>query len=291
MKRGFLVTKMPRFLASGKVIVDHEELEAGPRYSAGGRTVSSKRWFKPYCLGAIVAVLVLVGICGLVLATWNSSDAEKPTGDGMRALLHIPDNNPPLPSSNTKPRYKKHIVELYYEVLCPFSRDFMIQQFLPTYFKLRMYIQPVLIPYGKANTTTSEQGQISFECQHGPAECNGNMIHACAIHYAPSTGDPTLLQYLGCMIKDNSDPGKVGKKCAEELFIDWEPIRTCWQKSQGPELLKAMGEETRALVPRLIHVPTVTIDGSQDHQDEMLEDFHGYICNQVLIGEKPVECS
>jgi hypothetical protein len=94
--------------------------------------------------------LILIGVCALILVTWDGSGDEGKVsgGEGFRALLHLPKN---------PPRAEKHEVVLYYEVLCPFSRDFLDLSFVPTVLQMSKYIRPVLIPYGKANTTTESQ--------------------------------------------------------------------------------------------------------------------------------------
>ncbi len=61
--------------------------------------------------------------------------------------------------------------------------------------------------------------------------------------------------------------------------------------TEGPQLLKEMGERTKALTPKLIHVPTVTVDGSQEGQAQILQGFKRFLCEKVLVREKPSECT
>lgn len=60
----------------------------------------------------------------------------------------------------------------------------------------------------------NRDGSLSFECQHGPTECNANIYHACTIE---AIEEPkVLLDMIACMIKDNVLPKqamiKVSKK-------------------------------------------------------------------------------
>ena len=50
----------------------------------------------------------------------------------------------------------------------------------------------------------------TFKCQHGPAECQGNMVHACAIKHVAQAS--LLTEYIKCMINDNYDPKAAGSK-------------------------------------------------------------------------------
>ena len=57
---------------------------------------------------------------------------------------------------------------------------------------------------GKATTNTNSDGSLSFDCQHGPTECEANMIHACSIEAIHDTR--TRLDMVSCMIRDNINP-------------------------------------------------------------------------------------
>ncbi len=48
-----------------------------------------------------------------------------------------------------------------------------------------------------------------FECQHGPTECLGNMIHSCASKYV--NDQSILVSYITCMIQNNRDATGVGR--------------------------------------------------------------------------------
>ena len=79
-------------------------------------------------------------------------------------------------------------INVYYESLCPDSKNFITQQLGPVYQKFKKYLRVELRPYGNANTTwqawrdpKKEGGRWGFECQHEKSECIGNLLHASLI--------------------------------------------------------------------------------------------------------------
>ena len=74
-------------------------------------------------------------------------------------------------------------VTLYFESLCPGCNYFITSQLYPTYVKLAHtgILNVELVPYGNAKESQLH-GQYVYTCQHGAAECLGNMIETCAIH-------------------------------------------------------------------------------------------------------------
>lgn len=45
---------------------------------------------------------------------------------------------------------------------------------------------------------------VTFECRHGPAECYGNKLHACAIYYLPEKS--FYVPYNACLMQwDSTD--------------------------------------------------------------------------------------
>nr|XP_039148289.1 gamma-interferon-inducible lysosomal thiol reductase isoform X3 [Drosophila simulans] len=103
----------------------------------------------------------------------------------------------------------KVVVTVYYEALCPDSKYFLTKQLLPTFKIAKSIMEVKLAPYGKAKTK-EHNGKITFDCQHGPIECQANIYHACA---AEIIEDPLLrLEVAACMIMDNHLPQEAMKK-------------------------------------------------------------------------------
>jgi len=97
----------------------------------------------------------------------------------------------------------KVVVTVFYEALCPDSKYFLTKQLLPTFKVAEEFMEVQLAPYGKARKKELN-GKITFDCQHGPTECQANIYHACATKIIE---DPLLrLNVVTCMIGDNRVP-------------------------------------------------------------------------------------
>ncbi|XP_042884446.1 gamma-interferon-inducible lysosomal thiol reductase-like isoform X2 [Penaeus japonicus] len=168
-------------------------------------------------------------------------------------------------------------IEIYYEVLCPDSRHFIMKQLTPAYEKLKDILQVGLVPYGKAETQ-EKNGKITFDCQHGPRECEGNIVHACVTNIIKD--EAKQIAIVHCMIDRNEQPMLVGKKCVEKHGENWGSISSCVSSDKGISILKHMGQMTHRLKPEVSFIPTITIDGSQEDQKHILQDFHKVLCKR-----------
>ncbi|XP_046982049.1 gamma-interferon-inducible lysosomal thiol reductase-like [Schistocerca americana] len=178
-------------------------------------------------------------------------------------------------------------VAVYYETLCSDSRNFIIQQLLPSYLNGPQLLNVTLIPYGKAQTRLTPWGYV-FTCQHGPTECQGNKIHACAAVIVQDKEQQ--LRFVECMIRNDTVPEAAGQECASKLNITWRPILQCSRGLEGTGLLKRCGDATHSLDPSLTFVPTVTLNGSQGNQTAILNDFWREVCG-IFPEPKPTECT
>jgi interferon gamma-inducible protein 30 len=113
----------------------------------------------------------------------------------------------------------------------------------------------------------------------GARECEGNIIHCCAIESIHDT--EMRLNFVACMIRDNSNPQEAFHRCSREFAIDVgtvETIQKCYSSLHGKELLKIAGEATHALNPTVSFIPTITLDGQQRRQATILRDLFAEIC-------------
>nr|NP_001163836.1 uncharacterized protein Dmel_CG41378, isoform B [Drosophila melanogaster]EFA98685.1 uncharacterized protein Dmel_CG41378, isoform B [Drosophila melanogaster] len=169
----------------------------------------------------------------------------------------------------------KVVVTVYYEALCPDSKYFLTKQLLPTFKIAKSIMEVKLAPYGKAKTK-EHNGKITFDCQHGPIECQANIYHACA---AEIIEDPLLrLEVATCMIMDNHSPQEAMNKCTSQINFDDSVIQNCFESYRGVDLLKVIGESTNSLRPPITFIPTITIDGSQGRQESILKDLLSEVC-------------
>lgn len=115
------------------------------------------------------------------------------------------------------------------------------------------------VPYG--NAQQAPDGSIT--CQHGPTECAGNMIEACAIAHAKTTAD--WIPFITCMYADYRNVPTNARSCAEQTGLDWAAINKCYGGGTGTEgvaLINAAANRTNSLVPSHTYVPWLLVNGT-----------------------------
>ena len=99
--------------------------------------------------------------------------------------------------------------------------------------------------------TYTGRNKFQFSCQHGPAECEGNIYHACAAAHIKDDDD--MMEYVKCMINDNYNPARAALSCSQEVdTVDWTTISACATGAEGNVLHKLAGDKTHELRPRVI---------------------------------------
>ncbi|KOB76592.1 Legumaturain, partial [Operophtera brumata] len=119
-------------------------------------------------------------------------------------------------------------------------------------------------PAAVATDKTVENGDADYEftCQHGPAECYGNKLHACAIDVLQNI--TAAIRYNSCLM-DYSQAGNGSDDVAANVAI-----KQCAKGAKGPELLKFYGEESTK--SGFTSVPYVLINGAPGRVDHFKED-------------------
>ncbi|CAB3362286.1 Hypothetical predicted protein [Cloeon dipterum] len=222
--------------------------------------------------------LILVGVSILVIWRLLSLTPRQPAMD--LTILEREVGSKIDTSSSTSSSKEKVAVAVFYETLCPDSRGFFINQLLPTLERAPDIFKIILVPYGKASTV-SHGDSVEFTCQHGPLECEGNKVHACATKHVRD--QLTLVRYATCMISDNLDPEDAGKKCARSLNIDWDPIVACSRGSEGKLLLAKMGEATHSLNPPVTFIPTIAVNERLSNQASLLKRLFEELCTRFQV--------
>ncbi|XP_070158493.1 gamma-interferon-inducible lysosomal thiol reductase [Polyergus mexicanus] len=232
-------------------------------------------------LGSFRWRLVIVLVIGLLL--WQTSKIWLAFLEGDAAVseqeLQLDQAVTPLSQKEDLTRQKVHVA-VYYEALCPDSRSFILKQLGPTYRTLSTNIEVELIPYGKATTTKTNDG-YQFSCQHGPIECQANIVHACSIDVIKDSS--IRLQFVICMIENNIDPIGIMNKCAERISVDLKAINECSNNERGKELLANYGKMTNSLAPRVSFIPTITLDRNSEHQVRILKNLLKEVCLHFKI--------
>ncbi|XP_045025427.1 GILT-like protein 1 [Daphnia magna] len=168
-------------------------------------------------------------------------------------------------------------LDVYYESLCPDSRNFLVTQLNPNWPTLSTFTDLRLVPFGKATFVSNPEGGWDFECQHGAAECRGNILHACGIKYSPSVTQ--ALNFTTCLM----DAPISGKSCAESAGLDYTPIDACQNDVEGQNLVHDYGVETLNLDPTLTFVPWLIYNKvwNESNQWESLTNVTGVACNNA----------
>ena len=122
-----------------------------------------------------------------------------------------------------------------------------------------------LYPYGNARKTQNGSSW-SFTCQHGPRECEGNLIETCAIKkydfYSQS------LPFIICLESDSSNWTRSGQRCASQYNMDWNVINTCATSDEGNRYEYEMAVITENLQPPHTYVPWITVNGQHSSTTE-----------------------
>ena len=140
-----------------------------------------------------------------------------------------------------------------------------------------------LVPFGKASFEVKPGGGVSFECQHGPNECTGNMVQACALNIYPADKQ---VPFVKCMMSKRS-PYTAGETCAKSLGLEYDKVDSCVKGSDGQKYLLEMGRKKEALDPKLNFVPWILVNGKRD--SAALGDLKSSVC-AAYTGPKPAKC-
>ncbi|XP_049943946.1 gamma-interferon-inducible lysosomal thiol reductase-like isoform X2 [Schistocerca serialis cubense] len=175
-------------------------------------------------------------------------------------------------------------VGVYYETLSLPCKGFFINQLLPAYRQAPDRINVALVPFGK--TVVNSTNPYIFTCQHGERECEGLKIHSCAVSLIHD--QTSLLNLTDCTIRNQTDPEAILTECATTLGIELKPIQDCAKSTNGSQLLKLNGDKTKDLNPGVKNLPTITLNGRQDQQSELLSNLWNEICKVLL--PKPFTC-
>lgn len=144
------------------------------------------------------------------------------------------------------------------------------------------------MPFGKS-TYRTEGADVIFECHHGPNECYGNKVHACAIENIQSnsyrqdyTRESLILAYVDCLMRNGRDPIYPIERCADEVdYKNWSYLRDCANSTEGSKLLQKFGDETLSFQNPLASVPTIVFKDQYESklQKRALEDFRDTLCS------------
>ncbi|XP_058795515.1 GILT-like protein 1 [Phymastichus coffea] len=205
----------------------------------------------------------------LILSFWQKSQLWSSYAENTTVEMIL---------ENTEEDIQPILITVYYEALSPDSRDFIIQQLVPTFESLEDYIEVQLVPYGNTETIVTSDDFV-FKCQHGSLECEANIVHACSIN--KTTDFKKSLELIACMIKDNHHPFDILESCADGLD-EYKTMLNCAQSKEGRRLLAEYGDVTNDLDPKVTYIPTITFDYEFDNQILILKNLTKQVCQRLL---------
>ncbi|KAL9238907.1 hypothetical protein vseg_013275 [Gypsophila vaccaria] len=175
-------------------------------------------------------------------------------------------------------------LDLYYETLCPYCANFIVNELAPIFDNgLIDIIDLKLYPWGNAKVISGD----SVACQHGPSECLLNEIDACTLDVWPLLGEH--FPFISC-VESLVYEGKYTQweTCFHKLGLDPKPVIDCYSSGHGKTLTLHYGEVTNALKPPKRYVPWVVVDGQPLYEE--YDEFTSYVCKSYK-GIPPSACS
>ncbi|KAM7522038.1 hypothetical protein LguiA_011940 [Lonicera macranthoides] len=178
----------------------------------------------------------------------------------------------------------KVTLALYYETLCPYCSNFIVNYLYKIFENgLINIVDLKLSPYGNAKIGPNN----TIICQHGAYECLLNTIEACAIYVWPDVSEHFPFIYcLESLVYE----GKYTEweTCFTKLNIDPKPVTECYSSGYGDKLELQYAAETNDLQPRHTYVPWVTMNGRPLYDDYYY--FESRICRAYKGDNAPEIC-
>ncbi|XP_068626423.1 GILT-like protein 2 [Battus philenor] len=186
-------------------------------------------------------------------------------------LLH---SYPDMRNEQSRNPMETVYLTIYYESFCEDSRDFMTSQLVAAYELLEPYLDVRLIPYGKATTKVVDSSEYyTFKCHHGPLECYGNKLHACALDIFSSEKSAHIFN-MCLMDLDHTDKGSddvAASKCGASLAFNVSSVKDCAKNKTGIFLHNYYGQRTK--MTSFKYVPHILINGVHSNGTNLIADI------------------
>ncbi|CRL03947.1 CLUMA_CG017068, isoform A [Clunio marinus] len=165
------------------------------------------------------------------------------------------------------------IVDIYYENNCPYSKKFIREQLEPNYEEIKDFIVLHFYPFGHSESVINADGSITFTCQHGPNECEGNMFQTCALNNAKTQDERVAIVF--CAMTTVSTI----QECISSLQLDGDAIEECMNGPEGIKLQLEYEILSEKPVSELGGVPAIVFNKTIDKEKETqaLDDFRSVI--------------
>jgi interferon gamma-inducible protein 30 len=138
-----------------------------------------------------------------------------------------------------------------------------------------------LVPYGNAKTTA---GKVT--CQHGPTECLGNTIEACALDLMSHSNGVDFIVCFEHSLMSSPDPEAASKGCFAKRSwgVSEDAVNTCYKGPQGSKLIAQAAAATDADHK---YTPWVDVNGVHDPAAE--QNLKKSVC-AALGASAPASC-
>ncbi|KAM1051389.1 hypothetical protein TB1_032312 [Malus domestica] len=233
---------------------------------------------KLFSLLILTSLLIVCVSC----SSFEDQGSKVPPSPKSRKLIEAPSAIPRPPT-----KAKKVDLTLYYETLCPFCAQFIVNGLSKVFdTDLINIVNLRLVPYGNAHI----QGPNStIVCQHGPDECYLNSIEACAINSYPDATQH--FKFIHC-IENQTIQGKQSKdewkSCSQQLGMDPKPVQDCYDSGLEKKLILQYANETAHLDPVHNYVPWVLVNTRPLY--ESYQNFVPIVCAAYKGSPKPEAC-
>lgn len=179
-----------------------------------------------------------------------------------------------------QPRMDKVKVDLYFQSICPESKEFIkgplkVAANTKDFWKICDFN---LFPWGNANRR-KVGNDWEIICQHGPNECEGNIIETCTLKlYDKYT---QAIPFIICLEEDAPNWTVAGESCAKKYNLDWNKIHTCATSDLGHKYELEMADATESLQPPRTRVPWFTVNKAHTTEinQKVQKDLVGYVCS------------
>jgi len=179
---------------------------------------------------------------------------------------------------------------VFFESKCPDSMRFMKDQLKPTFDQLSAYFSVSPIAWGNASFKPDGKGGFNFTCQHGPEECKGNKMFACAMHYI--SDHHQYVNFTTCAMSLDDPPTALESACADIMTKTVkESTETCRDTVEGDYMLAGNYIVQDGLAPDETWIPWMVVNGEHtaDLQDLAEHHLKELVCSKIT-GEKPAVC-
>ncbi|XP_071720649.1 gamma-interferon-responsive lysosomal thiol protein-like [Rutidosis leptorrhynchoides] len=211
----------------------------------------------------LLLLIVAVAVAGDLLPSSDSSPVESPLAVAAGEKVEL---------------------SLYYEALCPYCENFILNYLYKIFDNgLISIVDLKLSPYGNAKIDSNG----TIVCQHGEWECILNTVEACAIHAWPDVNDHFPFVYC---VEKLTNEGKYAEweTCFQKLSLDPKPVTDCYNSGFGHELNLQYADEIKVLEPPHTYVPWVVVDGQPIYDD--YTDFVSFVCKAYKGTDVPDAC-